>query len=142
MRQAVRRRLQYTGEFNIHGGITVPIRAPGIEWGFMSLTLGHRVAIEEFSPLLLSATYFTNCLQAALARMAAESAPHAPDLSVRETEVLRWSALGKTSWEISAILRISEATVNFHVKRVAAKLGVKGRRAAVARAIALDAIRL
>jgi DNA-binding CsgD family transcriptional regulator len=46
----------------------------------------------------------------ALARI---SSPYT--LSNREIEVLKWAALGKTSWEMSMILEISERTVNFHL---------------------------
>ncbi len=136
------KRLLLTGEFGIHSGITVPIRAPGIEWAFMSFTLRHRVPLREFEPVLLGASYFTACLQAAMTRICAAAAPLPPKLSGPELETLRWSAIGKTSWEISVIQRISEATVNYRLKRAAAKLGVKGRRAAVARAIALGLLSL
>jgi DNA-binding CsgD family transcriptional regulator len=53
-------------------------------------------------------------------------------LTVREKEVLNWLQQGKTSWDISVILRISERTVNFHVYNVMEKLGVTNRPQAVA----------
>ncbi|WP_459618680.1 response regulator transcription factor [Bordetella sp. 2513F-2] len=56
-------------------------------------------------------------------------------LSGRECECLYWAALGKTSWEIAAILGLSEHTVNFHLKNACAKLQVHNRRAAVAQAL-------
>jgi LuxR family quorum sensing-dependent transcriptional regulator len=43
-------------------------------------------------------------------------------LTAREREVLRWVAGGKTSWEISVILRISERTVKFHLVEALRKL--------------------
>ncbi len=57
-------------------------------------------------------------------------------LSEREIQVLKWTAIGKTSWEVSTILEISERTVNFHLGNIANKLGVSGRRAACSLAIA------
>jgi DNA-binding NarL/FixJ family response regulator len=63
-------------------------------------------------------------------------------LSNREIEVLRLAAIGKTSWEISSILEISERTVNFHLNNTAAKLGVNGRRAACSLAISKGLISL
>jgi len=39
-------------------------------------------------------------------------------LSNREIEVLRWTADGKTSSEISCILNIAERTVNFHINNI------------------------
>lgn len=52
-------------------------------------------------------------------------------LSNREVEVLRWTAEGKTSSEISYILNISERTVNFHVNNAMAKLNAANKTAAV-----------
>lgn len=58
-------------------------------------------------------------------------------LSRRESEVLRWTADGKTSWEVSEILGISERTVNFHINNAVRKLGAPNKLAATARAAAL-----
>ncbi len=56
-------------------------------------------------------------------------------LSAREKEVLDWLKEGKTSWEISAILEISERTANFHVANIIRKLHVVNRAQAVAVAV-------
>jgi DNA-binding CsgD family transcriptional regulator len=53
-------------------------------------------------------------------------------LTPREAEVLRWLAQGKSSFEIAAILSISDRTVSKHLERVYLKLGVENRHAAVA----------
>lgn len=58
-------------------------------------------------------------------------------LSPREAEVLAWVAEGKTSGEIAIILALSRRTVEKHLERVFAKLGVETRTAAAA--IALSA---
>lgn len=58
-------------------------------------------------------------------------------LTNREIEVLKWSADGKTSSEISTILSISDHTVNFHVKNAISKLGVTNKTAAVVQAAVL-----
>ncbi len=58
-------------------------------------------------------------------------------LTDREIEVLKWTADGKTSSEISAILSISDHTVNFHVKNAICKLGVTNKTAAVVQAAVL-----
>ena len=61
-------------------------------------------------------------------------------LSDREREVLRWTAAGKTAWETSCILGISERTVTYHVTTAAQRLQAVSRTHAVARAIALGEI--
>ena len=71
---------------------------------------------------------------AAPARAAPGSRPAALPLSPRQAQCLRWAAIGKTSWETSRILGLSESTVNFHLRNACERLGVRGRRAAVAKA--------
>ncbi|HEY6349894.1 MAG TPA: LuxR C-terminal-related transcriptional regulator [Candidatus Angelobacter sp.] len=56
-------------------------------------------------------------------------------LSERETEVLSWVMAGKTNWEISVILNISERTVKFHIQNVMMKLEASSRAHAVAIAL-------
>ena len=51
-------------------------------------------------------------------------------LTGREKSCLHWVAQGKTSWEIGSILRISEHTVNFHLKNAMAKLFTSKRTVA------------
>lgn len=58
-------------------------------------------------------------------------------LSDRQAACLEWSAAGKTSWETSRILGVSESTVNFHLRNACIRLGVRGRRAAVVAALRL-----
>ncbi len=41
-----------------------------------------------------------------------------PRLSEREMEVLRWAKIGKSNWEVSVILNISECTVKFHMRNM------------------------
>ena len=60
-----------------------------------------------------------------------------PHLTAREIEVLKWTADGKTSAEISDLLVVSENTVNFHVKNAVAKLQTANKTAATVRAAML-----
>lgn len=61
-------------------------------------------------------------------------------LSAREREVLDWLKHGKSSWEISVILGISERTVNYHVYNVMGKLEARNRPQALAVATGLGLI--
>ena len=61
-------------------------------------------------------------------------------LSKREIAVLEWIKQGKSTWDISQVLNITERTVNFHVKNIFKKLGVVSRAQAVAVAIDLGVI--
>lgn len=54
-------------------------------------------------------------------------------LTDRERDSLAWVAEGKSDWEISMILGVSETTVRFHVDNARRKLGAVNRTQAVAR---------
>lgn len=56
-------------------------------------------------------------------------------LTDRETEVLAWAAAGKSYWEISVILGISERTVRFFMSNTRRKLNVVSNTQAVAQAV-------
>jgi DNA-binding CsgD family transcriptional regulator len=62
------------------------------------------------------------------------------ELSDRERDCLRWTAEGKSAWEIGTILNVSENTINFHVKKAMRKLDTTSRTAAVVKAIRLNLI--
>jgi DNA-binding NarL/FixJ family response regulator len=49
------------------------------------------------------------------------------ELTVRETEVLRLVALGRSNAEIAGELRIAAGTVKIHVSRVLSKIDVRTR---------------
>ncbi|MGJ4948770.1 helix-turn-helix transcriptional regulator [Bradyrhizobium sp. HKCCYLS20291] len=63
-------------------------------------------------------------------------------LSLRERECLKWTADGKSSWDIGIILNISENTINFHLKKAMRKLGTNSRTVAVVKAIRLGLIEI
>ena len=55
-------------------------------------------------------------------------------LNDREVECLTWSARGKTSPEIAAILGLSKRTVDFHIENACRKLNASTRTEAVVKA--------
>lgn len=64
--------------------------------------------------------------------------PHEPCAHVltrREKEVLNWTAAGKTAWEVSRILGISEKTVISHLTHAARKFETPNRVATVVAAL-------
>jgi DNA-binding CsgD family transcriptional regulator len=58
-----------------------------------------------------------------------------PNLTRREIDCMAFVADGKTDWEISVILGISEATVRFHIDNARRKLDAVNRTQAVARLV-------
>jgi len=59
-----------------------------------------------------------------------------PKLTKRELDVLSWTAQGKTAWEVSVILGMSEKTVNFHLGNAMRKLEVTSKHQAVLKCVA------
>ena len=63
-------------------------------------------------------------------------------LSTVEKDILQLIMQGKSSWDISVIIGISERTVNYHVYKVMEKLEAINRPQAVAVALRLGLIEL
>lgn len=71
------------------------------------------------------------CEGVKLLELTDDSLPTCTPLTRRETECLKWVAEGKSDWDISELLGISEATVHAHVEHAKKKIGVKSRVQAV-----------
>jgi transcriptional regulator EpsA len=63
-------------------------------------------------------------------------------ITPREQEILRWIYLGKSNFEIGAILSISPLTVKNHVQKILRKLNVVNRAQAVGKALELRILSL
>jgi DNA-binding CsgD family transcriptional regulator len=56
-------------------------------------------------------------------------------LTAREKDCLRWRSQGKTDWEISELIGISQSTVKFHLENARARLHATNTIHAVSKAI-------
>jgi len=65
-----------------------------------------------------------------------------PTLTKRQLECLKWVSQGKTNWEISQILNISEHTVHEHLEQARIRLGVRTTTQGVLKAVTLGLIEL
>lgn len=85
--------------------------------------------------------WLVNTAHCALAHYLGESPLQGLEpLTERQVEVMRWTADGKTSEEVGAILGISKNTVNFHIRNAIAKLRANNKNAAVARSSRLGVL--
>jgi DNA-binding CsgD family transcriptional regulator len=68
-------------------------------------------------------------------------AAEAPALTPRELEALRWTAEGKTAWEVGSIMNISERTAVLHLQNAMHKLDCINKHQAVLKALRYRLIR-
>lgn len=125
-------------DFGIADGISFPIHTIRHETAMLSLSGGKPDA--DWNKRLITYTpechLFATYLHEAVLRILPDIRQAVSAiLTEREKECLLWTAEGKTSWEISQILNISERTVVFHLKNATQKLDVVNRQHAVAKAI-------
>jgi LuxR family transcriptional regulator, quorum-sensing system regulator SolR len=101
--------------------------------GLLSLARSHDDLLpKELDNVSLRMSWLTQAVHESMARLLVPKLmPEvAVNLSARELEVLRWTAEGKTSDEVGAIMCIAERTVNFHVNNTLIKLGATNKTAA------------
>lgn len=79
--------------------------------------------------------YLIPHLHAALSKVHLGLLKDAPALTPREVEVLNWAKFGKTNWEISLQLNVSERAVKFHIENAIKKLHANNRSQAIAVAL-------
>ena len=78
---------------------------------------------------------FVNKVSEALESYHVSQKNNLPPVSSREKQVLQWLRKGKSSWDISIILEISERTVNFHINNIMKKFDAITRTQALAIAV-------
>ncbi|WEX79373.1 LuxR family transcriptional regulator (plasmid) [Sinorhizobium numidicum] len=136
-----RRILDEAATFGLRSGITVPLRGPYGSFAILSFAqrCNNELQNRTITYLQHAAIHFhltvADATNSKLIKVV-------PDLSVREKECILWVARGKSSWDIGVIMRISENTVNFHIKNVMRKLDTSSRTVAAIKAISLGIIAL
>ena len=131
--------------YGIRAGVTLPIHGPSGELGILCFVSDippdkrfHKDAVRNIAEL--------SCFRDFIFESSLQFLKPAPllektvTLTRRELECLKWSASGKSSWDISQILHCSEAAVNFHFTNIRHKFGTSSRRQAVVKAIRLGLI--
>jgi len=135
----VRQFMSDAQDFGIYGGVSCPVHSGQGEVAMLSLASSEnqQKAQSRILEALPHAQLFTAYLHEAVRRIfdLKEQSPQNSHLTDREKECLLWAAEGKTTWETSQILGISERTVIFHVQNASGKLNVVNRSQAVARAV-------
>lgn len=136
--------MDFVADVGLRLGITIPIRSRQ-HFSFVTV-MGEendnahweQIVSRNLAILKLIANYFDNIVTTRFSSDLKQDGI----LSERETEVLNWSAMGKTVEDIATILSISPQTVRVYLKRIYSKLEVENRAHAVSRAISLGLIDL
>lgn len=120
-------------DFLMCDGLTIPIRGLYGPQAAASYAGPDIEATRQAIGLMETVTGF------AYSRFSRMSAPRKA-LSPREREVLSWIAAGKSAWDVSIILHISNETVKKHISSAMRKLNVVSRPQAIAESIRLGEI--
>lgn len=121
-------------DFGLKYGLTSGINGPSYKGSIFSFS-SDRNRFDNHHLKILD--IMTPHIHQALLRICRDSqTPPAYVLSKREKEVMNWMKEGKTNWEVSVILNISERTVKFHVQNIEKKLNAVNKAHAIA--IAMD----
>jgi len=125
-------------QIGVRGGLTVPIHGP---FGQLALVSASRRSDADEDrlrlPLLagMCTQFWARWTEIDENDLPVSHADEKIRLTNREIECLQWCKAGKSAWEISCILGVSEKTAQFHISNVMAKLGATNRITAVVMAL-------
>jgi LuxR family transcriptional regulator, quorum-sensing system regulator BjaR1 len=124
--------LRFLSDFGFPRGFVVPIHGPcGFVAGVALAGRTFDLSAKTKPTLHIITLYAFDRIH----QLAAAESEKNPPLTLREREVLAWSAQGKSAWEIGEILHLAKRTVDEHAKTAMRKLGATTRTQAVAIAI-------
>ena len=130
--------IERSRDFGLHEGVTMghwsPFQTSGSCFSFAGNTLPRRKRHMLLLECLLPH------LHAAISGLFSAPSFSGVLLSAREKEVLSWKKEGRTAWETSQTLKISERTIVFHLQNAMRKLGAKNSAQAMATALSLGLI--
>lgn len=128
-------------EFGLRDGVVTPVHQLAGNVSAVTATSGEELDLSPTDLLcvrLLSLYYCSFGIM--LKEREQNQAAMRITLTGRQRECLQWVRAGKTSWEISQIMKISERTVIFHIEAACKRLGVHTRHQAVIEAVILGLI--
>jgi DNA-binding CsgD family transcriptional regulator len=117
---------------------TLALRARAGETAFIGLTAGVDPSQVETKPkpFLQELGILGNYFHGHILRINGCDSEADILMTAKELDCLKWTAAGKTAWEASIILGISERTVRFHLNMAREKLNCTTTTQAVAKAVA------
>jgi len=132
----------YLAEFDRAGigdGYAIQTYGPKMRNGYVGVGFGPRSRpVDAGTVMMLQAA--GQIAHLAYCQMLDRALANRIGLSPREREILEWIARGKSNAAIAGILGISAHTIDAHMRKIFAKLGVADRVSAAIRGIGLGAI--
>lgn len=108
-------------------GVGIPVRGPAGQFSILSFWTADAAAFHA-GVLRHGAELYALAAYLHAAGFAGRQPGHG--LSPIELECLRWTAQGKTAWEISVLMSLPERTVHYHIGEASRKLGAPNKTAA------------
>lgn len=133
-------------EFEMFDGVCIPIIGGNGRSSLLSISSSNNdkdfsKIIDEFGSIILSLSFAFHSIAKDLMKDQ-KLVIDRPELTEREKECLLWTAKGKSVWDISVILNISERTVLFHLSNAKKKFNVSSKYHLMAIAIAEGYIKI
>jgi LuxR family transcriptional regulator, quorum-sensing system regulator BjaR1 len=117
-------------------GLAIPVHGPNGYCGVVTVAgETEELAPTDRAALHLMALYLHERLKQLLAPGLTKPPAGSPRLTPGEIECIHWLIAGKTDWEMSEILGISEWTAHWRIEKAKAKFGVKTRAQLTALAV-------
>jgi DNA-binding CsgD family transcriptional regulator len=118
--------------------VTLALRARAGEAAFIGLVagVGQSQGETKHKPFLQELGILGNYFHGHILRINGCDSEADILMTAKELDCLKWTAAGKTAWEASVILGISERTVRFHLNMAREKLNCTTTTQAVAKAVA------
>jgi len=130
--------LRESEEAGLNEGIGIPLYGPGGELAGVGLAgseKGQDVDKNTLSKLQLITSQF-HLAYCGLSSNEGRTFEHDfPKITDTECEVIKWSAIGKSAYDVGIILNISEETVKWHLKNIYEKLDANSKTLAITKAI-------
>ncbi|UXY16135.1 autoinducer binding domain-containing protein [Chitiniphilus purpureus] len=133
-------------EARMHGlseGMSLPVHSRNGDVALLSLAIAHsdNDARRHVREMLMCGSLLATLTHEAMRRIIkGQHMALPPKLTKREAEILKWVAGGKSTWEISRLVSISEHGVSYHMRNILQKFDVTNRHQAVAKAVAFGLI--
>jgi DNA-binding CsgD family transcriptional regulator len=115
--------------------LQLPLRKHCGESAVFDISLGADFDEERLHSIKGELRILANYFHSHVLRINGQDVDRSVLMSAKELDCLKWTAVGKTAWEASVILGITERTVRFHLNAAREKLKCTTTTQAVAKAI-------